>query len=126
MFPLNVVFLPLFTCSLCCSLELWLCCVWAWTSSSFSSTRSGFAAGGARVMIPHTPIHTPSSPVPTAAALLGASSSPHWSAGESLRLFFTAGTNGEQMGHFREACTCHLCFHHWHFSCRTSFGYRCY
>lgn len=75
--------IPLLTSPFCCSV-LWRCCVWAWTSSSCSFTRSGFAAGDARVTIPRTPIHTPSSPVLTAAAPPGASSSPRLSAGERL------------------------------------------
>lgn len=74
---------PLLTSLFCCS-ALWRCCVWVWTSSSSSSTHSGFAAGDARVMIPRTPIRTPSSPALTAAAPPGASSSPRSSAGERL------------------------------------------
>lgn len=67
-----------------CSSALLRYSVWAWTSSFSSSTPSGFAADGARVTIPHTPIRTLSSQVQTAAALPGASSSPRLCAGEGL------------------------------------------
>lgn len=67
-----------------CCWAPWRCCVWPWTSSSSCSTPSGFAAGDAKAMTPRTPIHTRSSPAPTAAAPPGASSSPHSSAGESV------------------------------------------
>lgn len=83
---LTTVFVSLSSLSsLSCSSVRWHWCVWAWTSSSSSSTRSGCAADGEKVTRPRTPIHTPTSLVQTAAAPLGVSSSPHSSAGERSR-----------------------------------------
>lgn len=81
-FKVVYFFFFLLLSSLFCSLALWLWCVWAWTSFSSSSTPSGFAVEDANVTSPHTPIHTPSNPVPTAVALLGVSSLPRSFAGK--------------------------------------------
>lgn len=63
----------LFSFSRSCCWGAWRLPVWLWTSCSCSSTPFGFAAGGAK---------TQSSPMPTAAARPGASSSQHSCAGE--------------------------------------------